>query len=57
MKCKCGYVDGWHDMEQVEGGLGPFYQLPVKLERGYMYEDEREEVYGCPKCGTVFIEV
>jgi len=61
MKCpKCEYINGY-DPKQNEGIVGEeggFFKLPINLERQDLYEINKQErsVYGCPKCGNVFIE-
>lgn len=60
MKCQfCGYFHGWNDekLEHEEGDRGDFYKLPIMIERegDYMKDVDREKVYACPKCKTVFL--
>lgn len=60
MKCpKCGYVDGREGdlLEFVDGDNGKFFESPIRLERvevGWV-SVQTAGVYGCPKCGTVFL--
>lgn len=64
MKCpNCEYIHGTKtvstdtsfSIENVEGGFGGFYRLPINLERNDCY-NSRKEVFGCPACKIVFFE-
>jgi DNA-directed RNA polymerase subunit RPC12/RpoP len=67
MKCKhCGYKDEeWIKKENdpvgeyKEGGHGDFYELSndVKMTKGSGLDKEIEEVYGCPRCGILFMNI
>ena len=55
MRCPiCGYSHGWNGEGVVEGEHGPYWKLPIEMEsRGY--SERREDVHGCPQCGTLFM--
>lgn len=62
MKCPyCKYKHGyeWEKDEHVDvkGEKGNFYSFPIKIERDERWETDQETVYGCPKCGIIFIDV
>jgi len=67
MNCPdCGYKYqfSYDDSCEDEDGKpineeGKFFKLPITLERvvTFSFQVEREEVYGCPKCGNVFMDV
>lgn len=63
MKCKsCGYDSGGWDSEKdeyIRGEHGDFYKLPVEMQREsdmYPYIN-KTPVYGCPSCGSIFMDV
>lgn len=65
MKCpNCGYAPTINEFDYAEAP-GRFYKLPVeaKRERGeewyesYGQEPRREQVYGCPNCGVMFMNM
>lgn len=56
MKCPhCKYVDGWNTNKEVEGTKGPFYTLPVKMDRGNGVNREETKLYACPDCSRTFV--
>jgi len=71
MKCPiCSYVDGgmWQSKKDnpietewvvIEGNKGDFYIHPVKVERREIGspDTQRKDVYGCPSCGVMFIDL
>jgi len=63
MKCPyCKYQDiFWkgNTDEYVRGEKGDFFKLPVKAERDspWSYQQQHREVYGCPCCGKMFMEL
>jgi len=61
MKCPhCGYVHGhtWigDDWVRVNGELGEFFRLPIKMEKEETYAVIQRQVFGCPKCNVLFME-
>jgi len=64
MKCpNCEYKHGsfWgvdNEYLDVVGKQGEFFTFPIQAEKGRLeWEKERESVYGCPKCGTMFMDI
>lgn len=60
MKCpKCEYVDAeLREDKWIEGDKGKFYYLPVVMKRDYLdWIRDTADLYGCPNCGNVFIDV
>lgn len=60
MKCpKCEYVDAeLGEGNWVEGDKGGFYSLPIEMKRpGVSWKQNTADLYGCPNCGNVFIDV
>ena len=60
MKCNnCGYEDGWvpEKLDVVEGEHGEFYRLPIDMKREGQYGIETAEVYACPACGNMQIDI
>ncbi|HET8686333.1 MAG TPA: hypothetical protein VFM18_06675 [Methanosarcina sp.] len=67
MKCpNCGYEHGWHTNEKSgkyqkhEGSEGDFYSITngihaVRDEN--MLVEKRRDIFGCPSCGSIFIDV
>lgn len=58
MKCpKCEYENwSWEEQKFLEGLEGDFFTHPVKAQSPYD-PPLSKTVYGCPKCGIMFIEV
>ena len=60
MKCtSCGYEDGWvpEKLDVVEGEHGKFYKLPIEMKRDLQYGVQTVEVYACPVCGNMQIDI
>lgn len=63
MKCPhCEYKHGYEWVkeanEKIEGDKGDFFSLPIKMEREAPWEPkEEEQIYGCPNCGILFMNV
>ncbi len=61
MKCPhCKYIYGWDNesMDTVENErIGDFWTLPIKLEREEGFNTTTKQLYACPACGTVFVEI
>ena len=60
MKCNsCGYENGWvpEKLDVVEGEHGEFYRLPIEMKRATVYGFETAEVYACPACGNMQIDI
>ena len=63
MKCPyCDYTCGYELNEKGEyvehdSGEGAFYVLSNNIHMVKIDDDKKESVYGCPKCGKLFIEV
>lgn len=61
MKCpKCKYVSDEFDYDKnewIKGDEGGFYSLPIEMGRSMIWDEETKTLYGCPNCGTVFINV
>lgn len=62
MKCKhCGYKHGWDSDTQIDaiGKYGDFYFMKSHgMERSsHYYNKEAEQIYGCPFCGKLFIDI
>jgi rubredoxin len=63
--CKYEYDYSQYDVTEDEDGKpihehGTFFTLPINLERtsyAMFSSPEREEVYGCPSCGNVFLDI
>lgn len=61
MKCPhCEYEPSENEYGYCDSP-GRFYKHPVKADREktdewYSKNDEREAVYGCPKCGIMFMD-
>lgn len=63
MKCpKCEYEHGgyWEKEQYKErqGDEGDFFVLPIQMRRdslGYYRDRDEEKVFGCPKCGILFM--
>lgn len=62
MKCLCGYekIEKWNSEDGEEVGDEKFilvnFGLYPQVRRDY-FEDYKIEVYACPKCGTLKIDV
>ncbi len=61
MKCPhCEYQHGggWvqDEYQRVEGYKGDFYKMLSSVERKFPYKEYRE-VYACPSCGKLFIDL
>ncbi|HET8687301.1 MAG TPA: hypothetical protein VFM18_11655 [Methanosarcina sp.] len=59
----CGYKHGHHwnkddKWERVEGENGEFFELTnaIQAKRGYGYNEQTRDVYGCPSCNKLFME-
>ena len=61
MECPaCKYFHGWDGeiMDIREGNKGEFFKLSVEMERKRAWKvPEQKELYGCPNCGNIFIEI
>ena len=60
MKCNnCGYEDGWvpEKLDMVEGEHGEFYRLPIDMKQVAQFGDQTAEVYSCPACGNMQIDI
>ena len=57
MKCvHCGYESKWNSNGEAEGEKGGFYvtvHVMKKKRRGY--DNDIQDIYGCPKCKKIFI--
>ena len=64
-KYEHGYTDRYDEnnnyieTEEVSGDCGVFFEMENKAERdiGGYTQPKRERVFGCPKCGVMFINV
>jgi len=61
MKCpNCKYKHGWSNetLSHVEGKKGDFYELAINMQQRVPFDHHHEkEVYGCPECGAVFLDI
>lgn len=62
MNCPhCGYEHRTfnNDTSEYEYNeeYGGFFKLPLEATRNHPYLRSNMEVYGCPKCGIMFMEV
>ena len=65
MKCpNCNYKHGWQGCDEgnTKSKEGEFYKLPIEAKRDnpeayYGGPTVSKDVYGCPKCGMMFMEV
>lgn len=60
MKCPhCKYNYGWDNKlnKPILPTNGHFWKSPLKLERDDDWDIEYKNMYACPACGGVFIEV
>lgn len=57
MKCPhCNYFYGYDfDKGYVKPIEGPFYVMPVSMERDYLHYNEATPLLACPKCRKTFI--
>ena len=56
----CKYEHGWRNEQDINiiGDKGGFYQHPVEVKRREPWSEiEMAEVYACPSCGILFIDV
>ena len=56
----CGYEPEINEFDYAQGA-GRFYTLGIEMKQQAnehsKYGDAREPVYGCPRCGVLFINV
>ena len=60
MKCPvCKYVHGYNSdtFKQEDGKEGDFYKHPVEMKRVEPWDYSIQVLYGCPKCGIVFMDI
>lgn len=62
MECPhCHYVHGFDSktLTSIEGNYGEFYKLSndVVIQRQDYYNVEEKNVYACPKCKILFIDL
>jgi hypothetical protein len=57
MKCICGYIDKYLDKELKEVCDEPFIKIYSFLGNRSSKVIISKQIYACPKCGTLKIEV
>ena len=57
----CGYKHGWgwydEEYSEMKGDEGEFYINKIPMVRSTYYDRDEKEVYGCPKCGILFMNL